>query len=151
MLSTPLLSKLKSDYSSFQFEASDEFRWSPEEATIYYDEQSNDSATLLHELSHAILDHTSYLKDIGLLELERDAWEYARTTLAPTYSVDIKEDLIQDSLDTYRDWLHARSVCPTCTATGIQVKQRAYRCIACGTVWQVNDARFCALRRYIKK
>lgn len=118
---------------------------------IYYDEQSDDSATLLHELSHAVLNHTKYLKDIGLLELERDAWECARNTLAPKYDLIIPEDTIQDSLDTYRDWLHARSICPQCHATGLQIKQREYRCISCATVWQVNDARFCALRRYIKK
>lgn len=118
---------------------------------IYYDAQSDDSPTLLHELSHAVLNHTDYLKDIGLLELERNAWDYAQTTLAPLYDVTIEEDIVQDSLDTYRDWLHARSTCPECGATGLQVKQRDYKCVACQTTWHVNDARFCALRRYKTK
>ena len=134
MPSTLLLPKLINDYPSFQFKGSDEFRWSPEEKIIYYDEKSDDSATLLHELSHAVLDHTSYLKDIGLLELERDAWEYAQHTLAPTYNIAVTDDTIQDSLDTYRDWLHSRSICPSCNATGIQVRQKEYRCISCGTL-----------------
>jgi hypothetical protein len=151
MPSTRLLPKLEEDFPTFHFIPATEFRWSPDEMTIYYDEQARDDATLLHELAHAILDHKEYLKDISLIELERDAWEYAKNTLALTYKVVIEEDIIQDSLDTYRDWLHARSTCPHCSATGIQTKRNEYKCIACSTLWQVNDARFCALRRYIKK
>lgn len=151
MPSIHLLPKLEEDFSAFHFMPATEFRWSPDEMTIYYDERAHDDPTLLHELAHAILDHKDYLKDIGLIELERDAWEYARSTLAPSYGVAIEEDIVQDSLDTYRDWLHARSTCPQCGATGLQVRKSDYKCIACNTLWHVNDARFCALRRYIKK
>jgi hypothetical protein len=145
------LPKLEKDFPAFKFRSADEFRWSPEEMTIYYDEHSSDTATLLHELSHAVLAHTDYQKDIRLLELERDAWEYAHSTLAPIYGIVIEEEVMQDSLDTYRDWLHARSTCPECGATGIQTKQSSYKCLACTTSWRVNDARFCALRRYKTK
>lgn len=148
---TLLLPKLEQDYPSFHFVPDTEFRWSPDEMTIYYDPQSNDAPTLLHELSHAILGHTTYRKDISLLEIERDAWNHARETLGSKYNVTVDDDRIQDSLDTYRDWLHARSTCPGCSATGFQTKQKEYKCIACGTIWQVNEARSCALRRYIKK
>jgi hypothetical protein len=151
MPSTHLLPKLEKDFSAFHFTPATEFRWSPDEMTIYYDEQARDDPTLLHELAHAVLDHKEYVKDIGLIELERDAWEYARNTLAPAYDVVIEEDVIQDSLDTYRDWLHARSTCPRCDATGLQIKKSDYRCIACGSTWRVNDARSCALRRYKTK
>lgn len=147
----PLLPKLEEDYPSFHFKPDDEFRWSPDEMTIYYDAQSNDTPTLLHELSHALLGHSTYRKDVGLLEIERDAWDYARDMLGQKYNTPIDDNVIQDSLNTYRDWLHARSTCPECNATGFQTKQREYKCIACGTKWQVNDARSCALRRYIKK
>lgn len=145
---TSLIPQLKTDFPQFRFSSSDEFRWSPKEATIYYDISSNDPSTLLHELSHAILDHKDYTKDISLLELERDAWEYARQTLAPRYDIVVLDDTVQDSLDTYRDWLHARSTCPNCSATGVQQQQKAYKCLACRTIWRVNDARFCSLRRY---
>lgn len=147
----PLLSKLEKDFDSFYFKPADEFRWSPKETTIYYDNQSTDTAALLHELSHAVLAHRDYSRDIALLELERDAWEYARLTLAPMYGVTIEEAAIDDSLNTYRDWLHVRSLCPSCAATGLQTKRSMYTCLACATNWQVNDARSCALRRYIKK
>jgi hypothetical protein len=140
--------KLQADFPAFIFAAGDTFRWSPEEKTILYVESSDDAASLLHELSHALLNHSEYLKDISLIEMERDAWNFAVESLAKKYNVSIEESTVQDSLDTYRDWLHARSTCPTCQATGVQTKKDSYKCLVCGTNWRVNEARLCALRRY---
>lgn len=149
MPSTTLLAaKLQQDFPLFTFTHGDEFRWSPQDKTIYYDTTSDDCPSLLHELAHAALNHTEYAKDIELIEMERDAWAYANTPLSATYSINIDDQIIQDSLDTYRDWLHARSTCPHCQATGVQVKKNQYKCLACNTQWRVNDARVCALRRY---
>ncbi len=102
----------------------------------------------LHELAHAVLGHTGYRLDIELLRREREAWDAVRTTFAPHYEVPYDVDLIEDSLDTYRDWLHARALCPTCNLTGIQTKTNTYSCINCRCSWRPNDARQCALRRY---
>ncbi|HSW91876.1 MAG TPA: hypothetical protein VLG09_04475 [Candidatus Saccharimonadales bacterium] len=143
-----LVAKLRKNFKQFTFVASDQFRWSPVNRTIFYDQDSSDQAALLHELSHALLGHTSYTRDIGLLDLERDAWNYASIALSTAYGVTIADETIQDSLDTYRDWLHARSVCPTCTAVGMQTKVNEYKCIACGSQWRVNEARLCGLKRY---
>lgn len=147
-LITSLVAKLQLDYPAYHFTKSHEFRWSPAEQTIFYDDATNDSSSLLHELAHAVLGHTHYLRDIELLALERAAWEHAATSLAPIYGTAIASDVVEDALDTYRDWLHARSTCPHCGATGIQVKDHHYRCITCFTQWRVNDARSCALRRW---
>lgn len=144
---TSLITILKADFPDYSFEPSDEFRWSPPGKTIYYDPRSNDPASLLHELSHAILGHADYLRDIQLLEMERDAWHFAKTQLGPAYATPIGEASIEDALDTYRDWLHARSQCPKCLATGIQSKKYLYKCLACRSQWKVNDAKLCALRR----
>lgn len=150
MPSTTLLAnKLALEYPAFQFQPDETFRWSPPLRTIFYKE-SDDAASLLHELAHALLGHSTYVKDIGLIEMERDAWEHTRT-LALKYAVEIPEDTIEDALDTYREWLHARSKCPNCNATGVQTRKNAYKCLACETLWRVNDARICALRRYITK
>jgi hypothetical protein len=130
------------------FVQADEFRWLPEEQTIFYDPISADTASLLHEVAHAVLDHAAYSRDIELIELERQAWQYASEHMAQKYRVAITSDQIEDSLDTYRDWLHARSTCPTCQATGLQAKKNEYKCIACLGRWRVNDARICGLRRY---
>ena len=143
-----LAAKLRTDYPQFSFTPDETFRWSPSHTTIYYIE-SYDASSLLHELSHALLSHSGYTKDIELLQMERDAWHYAKTILAPKYDVVIHNDVAEDALDTYRDWLHARSICPKCAATGIQSRKNTYKCIGCGTTWRVNEARICHLRRYV--
>jgi hypothetical protein len=145
---TSLATSLQRDFPAFLFTASDEFRWSPHKNVIYYNRASDDCASLLHELAHASLQHHDYTKDIVLIEMERDAWHYAEVTLAPRYKIHISNDTVQDSLDSYRDWLHARSTCPNCKATGVQTKKSQYKCLLCPTKWRVNDARICALRRY---
>jgi lipopolysaccharide biosynthesis regulator YciM len=102
---------------------------------------------LIHELAHALLNHKNYRRDIELIEMETAAWHEAKQ-YGEKYNVEIKEDVIQDHLDTYRDWLHARSSCPNCLATGYQTKHLTYECPACTHSWKVNEARLCALRRY---
>jgi len=143
------ISKLSQDFPDYTFESADSFWWSATKQTIFYDPKAaNSDAFTLHELSHAILDHKGYTRDIELLKLERDAWAFATTKLAKDYRVTIQPTIVQDNLDTYREWLHARSTCPECETTGLQSKGQLYRCLACGHRWQVNEARLCALRRY---
>jgi hypothetical protein len=144
-----LLKLVKSDYPQFVFEPSSDFHWSHKENTIYFAKNEKNPSYLFHELAHAILDHTTYKKDIELLGMERDAWDTAKK-IAEKYSHIIDEDFIQDNLDTYREWLHSRSTCNKCTATGLQISKNTYKCIACSAVWRVNEARTCALRRYNK-
>jgi hypothetical protein len=143
-----LIANLKHDFPAYIFVSGEDFLWSPETKTITYIADSDDQASLLHELAHAILGHAAYNRDIELLELERSAWQYATDHLADTYTTVIPSNQVEDSLDTYRDWLHARSTCPACGATGLQIKKNEYKCIACHEKWRVNDARLCALRRY---
>lgn len=144
---TSLAAKLSDTYPHITFAPGSEFHWDPEQQMIIYDPAGN-PALLLHELSHALLEHREYLKDVQLLEMEREAWEYAIDRLGSNYHVLVSEDIVENALDSYRDWLHARSSCPACSATGIQVKKYLYRCVACHEEWKVNDARSCALRRY---
>lgn len=144
-----LVNQLKFDYPQFTFVEGDEFRWSADTKTIHVDRNSQDfDAFILHELGHALLDHKSYHRDIELLKIERDAWSYAILALADHYDIAIREDTVQDNLDTYREWLHSRSTCPSCSATGLQSSKGLYACLGCGTRWKANEARNCALRRY---
>jgi len=148
MPSTPsLLARLKGDYPQFQFTSADDFLWSPSEQTIYYGALPTGDSFLLHELSHGILNHSGYRRDIELIAMERAAWDQA-SLLAPQYDRILDLELIEDTLDTYRDWLHARSSCPKCDATGLQTKKDTYHCPACNHGWRVNEARVCALRRF---
>jgi hypothetical protein len=147
---TSILKNLRSNYHQFTFKLGDDFHWSSPSNTIFYDNSSdNQYAFLFHELSHALLGHTNYSKDIELLSMERQAWELA-SQIAAKYQYSIDDYIIQTNLDSYRDWMHARSTCPGCKATGIQIDKRSYACPSCDQKWSVNDARTCALRRYSK-
>ncbi len=127
---------------------------------------------IIHESGHALLGHATYRSDFELLQLEVAAWEKAKeiatklqkervdgirhmgkpnerahssppTThhLPPTLSID--EDHVQDCLDSYRDWLHRRSLCPNCSLGSIQVSPDTYSCIFCDHSWHVSSNRFC--------
>lgn len=150
--STTLLETIPKAYPDITFTAGEEFSWNPEKRVVTFvaDDLSLEPH-LLHELSHAELGHEDYSRDIELIAMERDAWHHARSELGPRYSVTIDADTIQDDLDTYRDWLHARSTCPACASNGIQTDDSEYTCVFCRNIWRVNTAIGCALRRYSKK
>ncbi len=149
---TANIASLISYFPEISFVHGDDFRWMPDENTIEYSPRDPHAVEhLLHEVAHAKLGHISYDRDIELIALEREAWRYAKIELAPLFHASIDADLIEDDLDTYRDWLHARSTCPQCQATGIQTSMQLYTCIACHAKWRVNAAMRCGLRRYIQK
>ena len=145
-----LLKKLKKDYPNIKFIEADKFYWSPKEQTVFYKHTVDvaGSWALIHELSHGVLQHKTYHSDFELLQLEVAAWETAKD-IAKSYKIAIAEDHIQDCLDTYRDWLHARSKCPACGDHGLQIDPHTYECINCFTQWRVSTERFC--RAYRKK
>jgi len=147
---TSLLARVESAFPELTFEQSDDFRWSPSDQTVYVGRlvTDRDLITLLHEIGHALAGHNGYSKDIELLALEREAWTIAHDQIAPKFAITITEDLIEEALDSYRDWLHARSRCPECTQNGIQRSIDTYTCLLCTASWRVNDARTCGLKRY---
>lgn len=141
-----LLARLRKDYPELTFKAGTSFCWSPKDKQINYraDARGTEAAhSLLHEIGHASLDHRNYRQDLELLMLEVAAWEQAKL-LAPTYKVAIDEDRVQDCLDSYRDWLYRRSICPSCTTKALQEDgQPRYRCHNCQATWRVAPSRFC--------
>lgn len=147
-----LLEHLQHDFPHLRFVQEQTFTWTPTQRTIRHAplQTAADHAQLLHEVAHAVLNHTSYDTDIQLIDMERQAWEYAVHHLAPRYDMAMTMDdaIVQSSLDSYRDWLHRRSTCPTCSAVGIEQSWHTYRCLQCTRVWRVNEARTCRLRRY---
>lgn len=146
---TSLVKQLKASFPNFNFREGETFLWSHPDNTIYYNPSENDGSLLLHELAHAVLGHADYKRDVELLAMERMAWDKVKE-LAPQYNLAIDDDFVQDNLDTYRDWLHARSTCPNCGSSGMQIKIQIFSCPSCRSEWQVNEARTCALRRYKK-
>lgn len=143
-----IISQLRLKYPDITFTPSDVFSWSPKEKTVYFiPDQPDTTSFLMHELSHAILGHDDYSRDIELVNMESKAWDKA-VQVGQGFGITISEDTMQDNIDTYRDWLHARSTCPNCQSAGVQDKKNTYQCPACGHYWRVNEARLCGLKRY---
>jgi|SRR5579862_5089082 len=144
------LVRLRADYPQFKFRRGEQDHWSPGSNTITYNEERplmDLEYGLLHELAHALLNHKNYTSDFELLKLESEAWETART-IAMSYGIEIHEEHIQNSLDTYRDWLHLRSSCPKCGVHVFQKDTEHYMCFNCQTSWSVGSDRF--VRTYRK-
>lgn len=141
-----LLTQLQQDYPRLSFNAGNRFCWSPSQQAIIYKHNASGqvaSFSLLHETAHGILGHKHYGMDFELITLEVDAWECARD-IAKTYRITIDDDHIQDCLDTYRDWLYRRSICPSCSTKNLQIDAKpTYRCYNCQTIWKVANSRFC--------
>ncbi len=141
-----LLARLTSDYPELRFTPDSRYAWAPETHTVHFNAEDHDEILLLHELSHGILGHKSYQEDLSLVNMEAAAWEKARE-ISSKYGISISEEVINDNLNTYRDWMHARSTCPDCSASGYQSGAKEYTCPACTCRWQVNEARLCGLKR----
>lgn len=148
-----LLAKLKLTYPQLRFTAGNQFCWSPETSEIFYNKSANGLQaiwSLLHETGHALLEHESYKADFELVKLEVAAWEKA-ISIAKTLNISIDEDHIQDCLDTYRDWLYKRSICPNCLTKCLQQDDHShYHCFNCHTLWRVSTSRFCRAYRSTK-
>ena len=142
--SKEFIHKIIKDYPQFKFAPGPQEHWSPKANTITYSESEPLDELrygLLHELAHALLGHNSYNSDFELLKLESEAWDLA-VKIGKKYKIKLDPDHIQDCLDTYRDWLHRRSQCPTCGMHVLQKSSNSYKCFNCGTHWQVSSKRF---------
>lgn len=145
-----LLAKLQQDLPNLHFEQSDICCWSPKNNTVYYRKlfKIDDVYNLLHEAAHGSLGHKEFNNDLELIRLEIEAWQYAKNHLSKPLGVTIAEAYVDDSLETYRTWVHNRSRCPNCQQNGLQTKNDTYQCLNCRCRWRVNDARQCQLKRY---
>ena len=125
-----LINRIKTDYPNFILKTGKRFAFRyPRTITVGPSEPS-EKLLLLHELSHALLGHKSYSRDIDRVKMESEAWEEAKN-LASHYGVEVDENLIQDELDTYREWLHQKSRCPRCGLTRFQTPDSKYHCPRC--------------------
>lgn len=142
------LKKLRLLCPGLIFTADNVCRWSPANRTVYFI-QGNDERhiwSLLHETGHAQLGHNTYESDIELLHMETAAWEQAKE-VARALQMIINEEHVQNCLDTYRNWLFARSTCPKCLSASLQTSAQQYQCLNCKTIWRVSRSRFCRIYR----
>lgn len=97
----------------------------------------------LHELGHALCGHKDYSTHVARLKIESEAWERAKTVYSE-YQKEAKQNaslaeilpewdevLVQEKLDTYRDWLHQKSLCKRCNLTMYQTSDGKYHCPRC--------------------
>lgn len=145
-----LVNQLAQDFKDFTFTSGTDFVWSPSEQTIHYDEATISDQkglwSLLHELGHAQLGHTTYHDDLELLIMEVSAWKQAQQ-IAQNYEIEIDADHINTCLETYRSWLFHRSKCVECGTHCFQINQTTYQCHNCSTKWQVSASRLCRIRK----
>jgi predicted RNA-binding Zn-ribbon protein involved in translation (DUF1610 family) len=142
-----LITKLESDYPDINFEPGTTFSWNLKNKKISYllpdnDKQANTySNKLLHELAHAILEHSDYKSDTELLKIESSAWRLAQE-LATKYKVKFDPKEQEESLASYIQWASSRSQCPECKKNGLQMSQTEFLCPNCSHKWKVGKSRF---------
>lgn len=127
---TEFLEQIKADFPEFRFVNGKKFAFRPPKTIVLGPLEPFYELLVLHEVSHAILKHKTFRVDVERLRMESEAWEKARE-LASGYGIEVDEDLIQDELDTYRDWLHAKSRCRECGLTRYQTPDGIYHCPRC--------------------
>ena len=123
------LAKIKSDFPSLRFVQGRKFAFRPPK-TVVIPRDSFAPLLLLHEVGHALSHHQDFKTEVGRLKMEVEAWEKARE-LAAKYDVFIDEELIEQELDSYRDWLHQKSRCPSCGLTRFQTPDGVFHCPRC--------------------
>lgn len=145
-----LITKLISSYPEITFSIGEYAYWSPSKRTVFYSPGEAHAAwVILHETAHGLLKHSDYKRDIELVRLEQEAWSYAVATLAPRFGITIDPDFIEAQLDTYRDWLHNKSTCPSCQSNGLEQLAHHYICPHCTTSWHTNTGIDAGIRRFV--
>lgn len=133
-----LITNLRLAYPDLIIAAGDRFRFHPPR-TIFY--PKNPPATtapclyLLHEVGHYLQKDQNYTTDLELLQLESRAWANAKT-LCQKFQITWDQTFAEHCLDSYRDWLHNRSLCPNCLINGYSDPSGLYHCPLCAKTWR---------------
>ena len=125
-----LYKRLVKDFPALTFRTGRTFSYRRGAITINPSDPAAHLLTL-HELAHAILEHSSAPKTIDRLTHERDAWEYVKNTLAPRYKIAYNRHLAAAHLATYQDYLHKKSLCPKCRQPRLETKPDRWYCPYC--------------------
>lgn len=134
------IDQLKEDFPTLKFEESDDFYYSAKNKTIFFNNEALGTEIgfiqLLHEIGHALEGHHTFQSGVELVKMESQAWSRAKK-IAGEYGLEIPDSLIEQCLDSYRDWLHGRSTCPNCKNTGVESDIGQYHCFNCQQKWVV--------------
>ena len=133
--------EILTQYPQYEFVQSDEFLFDAADDIIYYSKPDLDheqgQIALLHEVSHAELNHFDYSSDLELVVMECRAWQRTRE-LAEVHELSIDEVYISDCLGGYSTWLEDRATCPDCQNFSLQTSDDTYHCFRCCTRWRIT-------------
>lgn len=134
-MDSALITRLREDFPEYSFRSGKKFAFRPPKTIVIGPNEPNDPLLLLHELGHALSKHFSFKTDISRIKMEREAWDKAKE-LAQKYGVEYDEDFVEQELDTYRNWLDAKSRCPKCSLTRYQTPDGKYHCPRCESIFK---------------
>ena len=137
-----LLQQLQADFPDFTFKSGPKFAFHPPHTIILAENPSETLAKTalltLHELGHAVSGHQDYQTHVERLKIEREAWDAAKKLFQKYQNQGLipsdtpwDENFIEEQLDTYRNWLHTKSLCKTCGLTRFQTPDGTYHCPRC--------------------
>lgn len=131
------ITKLQQDHPDLKFKFGPRFSFRPPRTIIIgplTEELSplHFQLLLLHELGHALSGHFDYHTDIERLRIEAEAWDKAKK-ISSFYQIPYDQDFAESQLDSYRDWLHQKSLCKTCQISRYQTPDGIYHCPNCKT------------------
>ena len=140
MSSSPLVAQLQKDYPDFRFISGRRFSFRPPKTIVIGPDEGETTPFLIfHELGHALSKKYRYDLSIERLKIESLAWQEAKKAYQACLSSGKypnlppwDEGFAEDQLDTYRDWLHAKSKCKTCGLTMYE-KNSHWFCPYCST------------------
>lgn len=124
------LNSLVASFPELSFKPGKKFLFRPKKTVFYAEENKNFPLLLLHETAHALLGHFSFSTELERLTIERDAWEKTRS-LCADFALPFDEEFAEANLDTYRDWLHQKTLCKTCGLTCLEVDSESLYCPFC--------------------
>ena len=124
------LETIKEAYPEFSFRPGSKFLFRPPKSIRYIESDDNFRLLLLHELSHALLGHFSFDRSLERLQIERDAWSKTRE-LCLFHSVPFDEEFAEAELNTYRDWVHQKTLCKRCGLSCLEVSSESLYCPFC--------------------
>ena len=129
------LSAVKESYPDFTFRPGHKFLFRPPKSIRYLESDENFRMLLLHELAHALLHHFSFDRSLERLQIERDAWAKTRE-LCTLHSVPFDEELAEAELNTYRDWVHQKTLCKHCGLSCLEVSSESLYCPFCQKMYK---------------
>ncbi len=133
------VTQLSKDFPDFHFTYGKRFAFRPPKTIVVGPDEGEATPLLVfHELGHALSGKYSYNLGIERLKIEAMAWQEGKKTYdsclasgkypgLPPWD----EDFVEDSLDTYRNWLHTKSKCRKCGLTMLQKPDKSWHCPYC--------------------